>query len=347
MSDSPTQASSVKIEDLVALNDEIAALVRAGVPLELGLKSLGAGVSGELRKLADQVSQEMDKGMSLPEALESTHELPPLYRAVVECGLRADRLPEALERLSDFAQAMLELRRRIAIAMMYPGMVLLLAYGLFVLFLVEFVPRLAETYVSIKLPATGWIQWLLTLRDSLPLWGFGLPVLVLMLVVSWKLSRRTLLTSSFGIPGVATILRNFHLATFADLLSMLIDHKIPLPEAFKLASDTTGDKRIQASSQHVIDALNQGRPLADALERSNLPAFMKWMMVSSEAQGTMNQTLQQIADLHRRRAAFQADWLKLLLPLILVVVIGGGSAFCYALSLFGPLSELLQRLDVT
>ncbi|MBM83254.1 MAG: hypothetical protein CMJ78_22055 [Planctomycetaceae bacterium] len=342
-----TTSNKASLKDLIALNDEIAALVRVGVPLELGLSSLGGSVTGELKKLSEQISGEMAGGKSLPDALEASQDvLPELYKAIVECGLKTGRLPEALENLSAFAQSMLELRRRITIAMLYPMAVLLVAYGLFMVFLWEMVPRLAETYMSLQLPAAYWLEVLLNMRGSLPLWGPLFPLLLIVLYFLESYSQNSLLTKSGLIPGVGPILRNYHLANFADLLSMLIGHQVPLAEAFSLAARATGRERFVSAAETIGKRLKEGKSLTDSLKGVDaIPSFMAWMMVSAEAQASMPRTLKQIADLYRRRAAFQADWFKMMVPIFLIVIVAGGATLLYALSLFAPLSELLRRLD--
>ena len=91
---------SITIEQLIALNDEITALVRAGVPLERGLVVAGADIKGRLGQIAGALGNRMSRGENLVQALDGEKKtIPPLYRAVVEAGARSGRLPVALEGL--------------------------------------------------------------------------------------------------------------------------------------------------------------------------------------------------------------------------------------------------------
>ena len=62
------KTKQIALEDLIALNDEIASLVRAGVPLELGLSGFASSVSGRLRRLTDGLAERMKAGASLSAA---------------------------------------------------------------------------------------------------------------------------------------------------------------------------------------------------------------------------------------------------------------------------------------
>ena len=57
------------LDDLIALNDEIAALVRAGVPLEAGLAELGGDLPGRLGQFATVLAQRTARGESLAQAI--------------------------------------------------------------------------------------------------------------------------------------------------------------------------------------------------------------------------------------------------------------------------------------
>src|SRR5262245_6985582 len=100
-----TGGRPISLDDLIALNDEIAALARAGLPLERGLREVGRDVSGGLSRAMLSLAERMGQGATLPEALAADRDkFPPIYRAVVEAGVRAGRLPAALESLAAFVR---------------------------------------------------------------------------------------------------------------------------------------------------------------------------------------------------------------------------------------------------
>ena len=92
-------AKSISLEDLVALNDEIAGLVRAGVPLEMGLAGWGRDLPGELGRTASQLGEAVARGESLSESIAAQGDrIPRVYSALVTAGLRSGRLPAASNR---------------------------------------------------------------------------------------------------------------------------------------------------------------------------------------------------------------------------------------------------------
>ncbi len=351
------QSKPLDLQDLALLNQEIAALVRAGVPLESGLAIAGQSGSGAQEMLMLQLAQRLRDGQSFSEALHSAGgDLPKLYRAVVEAGARTGRLPEALESLATFAQQTLQLRRRIDLALMYPALVLLMA-GLMFAWLVAFwVPRLSDAYFWLQIPATAWVRRLEWLQQHLWSWAWIIPAFVTMFGGWWWFSTRgrfglkgTTETSTWSafriLPGISSIVGNFRRANYCDLMAMLLDHQVPLPDASLLAAEAAGDRPLQRVAARIASGVRSGHSLADCLAVGReLPPFVSWMLICGERQGTLITTLRQVAEVLRQRAASQSDWLRIMLPTLLVVVVGGTAVLAYALAVFVPMSQLLHAL---
>ncbi len=56
--------------------------------------------------------------------------------------------------------------------------------------------------------------------------------------------------------------------------------------------------------------------------------------------------LHNLADVYRKRAAYQADKLAIFLPTILMIAIGASATLFYGLALFLPLANMLRQLTV-
>src|SRR5262245_23436798 len=92
----PLAARPITLEQLAALSDEIAALARAGVPLDRGLRELARDLPGRLGKLAGAMGTRLEEGRPLDGVVEDLGAaLPPAYRSVIAAGIRAGHLPAA------------------------------------------------------------------------------------------------------------------------------------------------------------------------------------------------------------------------------------------------------------
>jgi general secretion pathway protein F len=352
----------VTLDDLIVLNDEIASLVRCGVPLELGLVGLGSTLTGRLGRLTARLASHLQKGASLPEALSAESKaITAVYRAVVEAGLRSGRLAEALASFGGLARSVHDLRHQISLALFYPTLILLFGYALFVGFILRILPVLEDTYEMMQLQTGRWLSWFQPLRDTVDWWGPAVPVALLLIVIWWRMTSRVALTASAQswwlslailpwrwFPGVSRILDNFHRASFAHILRVLIEQQVPLPDALQLAGEATGNSRLSQASRHLADSVRAGRSLSDALAepvaRRNLPSFLRWMLSVGGRQATLDASLNQLTEVYRRRALFQAEWVRIVLPVTALIVVGGSVVLAYALTLFVPLTQMLADL---
>src|SRR5436190_23863687 len=89
-------------EDLVTLNEEIAAMSRAGLPLDQGLTALARDMGmGRLQQVTRQLGDDLHSGLTLPQALEKqAGRVPPYYAALLAAGIRSGRLSDVLATLT-------------------------------------------------------------------------------------------------------------------------------------------------------------------------------------------------------------------------------------------------------
>jgi general secretion pathway protein F len=347
-------SNAITIEQLTALNDEIASLVRGGMPLELGLRELGADAGGALAEISGALSERMRGGASLAEALRAEERrLPGAYRTVVEAGLRAGKLPAALEALSNYARELVELRRRITVALLYPLIVASLAYVLFVVVIANLAERFRETYEVFQIPIHWPLSMVLAVVETAVRWWWAPPLCLGIVVVWWVMSGGSHVLSFNGparplawIPGVGWISRGFQFANFSDLLALLVEHAVPYPEGLRLAADATGDERLRAAAGEFAAAVEQGWSGSgrDA-RRFGFPPFLAWVLTCNQRGLDLARLLRHAGSVYRRRASNLASWFKLMFPVAAALVIGGGVTVLYAATVFGPLARFW--LDLT
>lgn len=343
---------SFALADLIALNDEIAAISRAGMPISSGLLGLGADAKSALGKVAHDVGRDIEAGASLDEALSKSGALPPVYRAVVEAGMRAGRLPAALESMADYARGYEGLRHTIGQALVYPLMVLLFGYGLFLAFLTLFVPRVREAFNSLRVPGGWWAQTLEKLGGSAIYWGPILPLLVIGAVGAWAWGGRARgIDSAHGlrwVPWLGTTLADWRASNFAGLLAILSEHGVPFGEALVLAGRSSGDRALGDWANTVAGVAESGTPPYEALSQQGpVPAMLRWLLVLGSRQGTIALLMRHAAELYKRRAMHKAEMLRVTVPTLLMIGIGGLSALLYVLTVFGPWTRLLDAIGRT
>ena len=346
--------AGISMEALAGLNDEIAAWVRAGVPLERGLLRDDGRFVGGLGRIQRTLAERLGRGESLVEALEAERgRIPPLYRAVVAAGAESGRLAVALEGLSRFIKGYSETRRTVGLALWYPLLILTLAYGLFLVLVTTVVPRFLSAFDSLGLEVAAPLSWLETVGELAPYWWPIGPVVLLMVGVVWWRSgdAATFEGSRWGVvklfPTVRSILADSEAAGVAELLALLLENGVPYPRALVLAAEAGGDHRMAEAARRIAAALERGDPAGRAFHERDgraFPPLLRWTLASALPGGQLPGALYTLASSYRRRADFRAERLRILLPTILLVLLGATATLIYGLTLFVPLSRMLADL---
>jgi general secretion pathway protein F len=339
---------------LVALNDEIAALVRAGVPLERGLGKLAQDMPGRLGKTTQALAERMQRGQSLAQAVEEEGKVfPPVYRAVVLAGLRAGSLAAALQSVSRSARRLADTRRMVAAGFFYPLLVVLVASGLLEFFLVRIAPVLLKFLSDFEGPGSQLLVDVARWAVWAAYWAPALPILVVLLAAVWWLgsSRAALVGPRWAaaflgwLPWLGSMLRSHRIATFAEVLALLVENRVPLDEGLLLAAEAAGDRRMLRVAGEMAAALRRGQPLGQrAGPNGAFPPMLGWLMATGQSRGALGPALRHAADNYQRRARRKADVARVFLPVLLAAVLGGTTVLLYALLLFVPWIGMLNAL---
>ena len=160
-----------------------------------------------------------------------------------------------------------------------------LAYFLFVVVLIDLVERLRETYELFRLPISWPLATAVWVAETANRWWW-IPPLGLALAIGWWMTTGGVQILRFSgpaqplawFPGVGTISRRFQLANFADLLALLVEHDVPLPESLRLSSDAVGDESLRQSVKLFANSAAQGNIGPGPAVRFGLPPFLYWVL---------------------------------------------------------------------
>ncbi|HEV3121829.1 MAG TPA: type II secretion system F family protein, partial [Isosphaeraceae bacterium] len=196
------------------------------------------------------------------------------------------------------------------------------------------------------------LAYMTWLGDNVAYWGWIIPALLVTFVLWWFSTGRAALVQPARaggllrrLPWMRSILDSTEAANFADLLALLLDHKVPFSEAVTLAADASGDRALREAAAGLALASQRGESLAQCLgKQSALPPLLRWMMASGERQGTLVSALGHAAKTYRHRALDKAELIRVFLPTLLLVAIGASATLVFALTLFVPFSRMLHEL---
>jgi len=296
--------NQLKTESLVLFNQELLALLKAGIPLLQSLELLvGHGKDPQLRRSLAQVVELVREGMSFSDALEQAGTFPPIYRSNVVAGERSGTLPEVLARWLAFQKFSQTSRRRITEALFYPAfLMLVMVLALGVIFNVV-LPRFAEFYAGGDVEMPFFTRMLLGAGKvvSSTLWLQGIASIGLIVLIRWmasseagrKLAERMLLM----VPKVGTLYRMYHSSVFARTLGVLLSGGLPAVQALEVVQRTSPSERMKASLITITNQVRAGSSLHLALEQAKVldPLAVEMVRVGEQS-SALPEMLNHVAD---------------------------------------------------
>ena len=262
---------------LILFNQELLALLKAGIPLLQCLELLvGHGKDPLLRDSLDQVVELLKQGMSFSEALEQVGTFPPVYRANVVAGERSGTLPDVLARWLAFQSFAQNSRRRITEALFYPMFLVLVLIGALAVIFNVVLPRFSEIYAGsgIEMPQATAI--LLAIGDFVrktiyfQLVGLVLLVILLRWLLTTDTGKRIWEQGLMAVPVLGTLYRMYHSSIFTRTLGVLLAGGMPVLQALEVIQRTTPSERMRLRLLNVTELVRAGSSLHLALEQSKL-----------------------------------------------------------------------------
>ena len=313
----------MNLDEFAFFNQQLAAMLRDGIPLEGALRQLCTGLRrGALRTELTALEADLAQGTPLAEAL-ARRRLPDLYQRLLVIGAKSNDLPASLTLLADYFQRQHALWARLKGLMVYPVLVMIAAFVLSLLlcllaswFVVPVWTELifgimegsqlpAATRLAIPLLTNSWVFPAL----------FAMPLLAMIGLAFAPGLRQRLLDR---LPAF----REARLAQTALASNLLLKGGIPFPEAVGVLEELQPPNRLRA------DLTAWRRNLAEGVSRFSavaaggrfFPPLFVWLVDSAREDLTAG--FQQAAEIYEARAAHRAE--ILLYAALPIAVLGVG-----------------------
>lgn len=260
-------------ETIAFFNHQLASMLRAGIPLEAGLKQLcGSMKAGVWKTEGDLLAQDLARGTPLPEALKA-RKLPPFYVQMLCVGARGDDLPGMLTLLADHYHRRHLIWTRLQGLMVYPTLVLctslLMSLGLALT--MSYLARSASELISNQ-PSIALMQMYLFLPVILL-------ALVLVAVLAAFLSKPWRQFLLWKLPAF----REAALAEFASTMVLMLRRGVPAPQALELYCQFDDVNPINRELQSWQTKLASGSGKISHFAESGrcIPPLFVWLLSSA------------------------------------------------------------------
>src|SRR5918912_1534180 len=345
-----------KANDFLLFNQQLAALLRAGIPILQAISMLRKRAqSAGLGMVLTDVEEKIRGGMALSAAFAAQCPIfPRIYTASILAGERSGALDEVLDRYVNYMRRSVNLRRKIRGALAYPTLLLMASFGMVAFLTVYVVPRMSglfEGFGKNKLPTltlivTGISSWLTT-----NLWWLA-PVLIAGIVdlVFWlrtPTGRMTLDRTLLKVPLVGKLLQQVAVAQATRSLATLLAGGITLVESWEIAAESITNRELRRKSAAILPMVREGRSFTESLESAGwVPPLAIDMIGIGERSGSLKEMLEEVSTFYDAEAEVKLEQLTTTIePAILIVM--GGVVVTILLSIYLPIISAISNATVT
>ncbi|HUD72220.1 MAG TPA: type II secretion system F family protein, partial [Dongiaceae bacterium] len=141
----------VKMKEFLIFNQELASLLRAGLPILSSLDILTERRKNPVFKQAlVDVRDKVRGGMSLSEAFVEQGELfPRIYCSTLASGERSGEVANVLTRYIAYQKTLMATRRKVMSALIYPACLFTLSIGVIIILITMVVPKFVDFYADL------------------------------------------------------------------------------------------------------------------------------------------------------------------------------------------------------
>ncbi|PYS22170.1 MAG: hypothetical protein DMF72_14490 [Acidobacteria bacterium] len=343
--------SRVKANDFLLFNQQLAALLRAGIPILQAITMLRRRATApRLRAVLEDVEGQIRGGAALSQAFAAQGAtFPRIYTASILAGERSGALDEVLSRYVNYMRRSVGLRRKIRAALAYPTFLLFACLGM-VIFLTTFVvPRMSDLFAGfgnnlptvtvIVLGLSGWIT-------HNAIWFVPLLIVAAFGIVLWSRTlagRQTIARSMLKLPLAGKLLVQMTTAQAARSLATLLAGGITIVESWEIAAESITNLELRRRSSSILPLIREGRSFTESLETANwMPALAMDMIGIGERSGSLREMLDEVATFYDAESEVKLEQLTTTLePAILVVM--GGVVVVILLAIYLPIIQSISN----
>lgn len=343
----------IKLHEFLVFNQELATLLKAGMPLVQSLEILRRNVPNAVFKaVLDDVYEKVRSGSALSDAFEAhPRHVTPIYTASLMAGERSGSLEQVLRRYVAYVQVISAVRRKVVSALVYPAVLTLLSLAVVAIIVVRVVPEFNEFYKGFSAELPWATQVIVAISDAIRSQVLLLLAALVGLVFGarWVLrrpeQRQRLDRLILRVPGLGGIARQFATSQLARTLATLLGGGIPLVTALDVASRSVSNRHIAAQMADITRQVREGQPLSAAMTaKGEFPDVSVKMVEVGEATGALQDMLNAIADFYDEDIETKLGRFLLLIEPILLVVMGIVIA-ALLIALYLPVFQLSSALS--
>ena len=336
-----------KLQELATYTQQMANLLRSGMPLTVALNSMGHLESkGIPQEVSKQLRQDVMEGKSLSDSMaKQPHIFTDLYVNMVRAGEQSGALEEVLRRLAAHFERFAEVQQKFVSALIYPAIVGGVGVSIIVLFMTVILPKFTSIFTDMNVPLPPSTQMLIAVSTLFSTYWWLFPLVAMLVAVFYRRysategGRRTIDQWKISLPVVGKVMRLNLFGQFARTLSTLLQNGVPVLTALKITERIIPNVILREAIERTREGVTDGKTIAQPLARSQVfPQLMIDLIKIGEETGDVPGSLHSLAETYENELTIALRVMTNLIEpaMIILMALGVGAL------LFSILSAMFQ-----
>ncbi|HXY07176.1 MAG TPA: type II secretion system F family protein [Terriglobales bacterium] len=319
----------VKQSQFLIFNQQFLTLIKAGLPI---LNSLDLLIKRQKNKylhtLLQNVRDRIKGGALLSDAFAAQAAFPKIYTTTLMAGEKSGNMEEVLSRYIAFQRLALTFKKKLAVSLVYPALLVTVVFGMLIFLVTYVVPRFAALYADMnaELPTITLIMLNVGTHSQryAPFLAIGV-ILAVLLLWQWKRTDRgaeAVDGAILRLPLLGEVWLKYQVANFSRMLSTLLAGGMPLVPSLETAASSMSSRRILNGIEKAAVRVREGQALAKSLEAQKMfPDLSVEMIEVGESTGALPAMLNSVAEFYEEdvQTALGAA-MALIEPIILIIM---------------------------
>ncbi|GAB5046525.1 type II secretion system F family protein [Thermodesulfovibrio sp. TK110] len=339
----------VSQKDILFFTRQFATLFSSGVPVVQAFDALIGQIKNKgFKKVLIQLRNDIEKGSSLADAMKRHPRVfSSLFVNMVRAGEEGGMLDKVLQRMADYFEKMIKLRRKIIGAMIYPSLVIAVAVLVVAIIMIFVIPTFAKLFAEMGLDLPLPTRITIAMSNFMARSGIFIVAGVIGFFIFIKLLRRSpkgkKITDGIflKIPLLGVILLKASLSRFSRTLGTLLGSGVPILNSMEISARACGNKIIEDIVIEMREDITAGKSLTEVLKSKPVifpPIFIQMVSVG-ESTGKTDEMLNKVADFYDEEVDNAVANLMSMLEPALIVFLGITIGFI-VVSLYLPIFKL-------
>jgi len=344
----------IKREAVMHLSRQIAAFLRAGLPILEAVHTIGTeSENSSVRRMMNEIEDGLRSGERFSDCLDRFPKVfPPFYRGIVRSAELTGELDTVLARLSHYIERDLEARRKLKSAMMYPVIVSLMAMVTVLVLSIYVLPQFEDFFADLDAELPLPTRILMGITGFLGDWWWaisaGIAALVVLSIAITRTSRGKYARDALllKVPVLGDTIQYALTERFCRVLASMVGAGVNLTEALAVTTEALRNRVYVKRLGEVNEQIMEGQGVAGPLARTGLfPGTATQMLRVGEDTGSLDTQLEVTAEYYETELNYKIAKLTALFEPLVIVAMGLIVGFV-AVALVSAMYGIFRQVDV-